>query len=186
VLSTDGTRHVHTHHPPSTDGRPFGRRRHDSPPRAADVAIFDPPVASPAVDQDAEISACPDLSAEDGLSGAGFPLAPRSVRCADDLRRREQQSSAPPCGQLDRAFEMLRDHSQHNGHKLVDIAQAIVDSHLLLLPPLSPGGTNSRSSGVNRLDRAASCWQPDKSIGPFHHRPVTCDTPSVLRFGCGA
>jgi AmiR/NasT family two-component response regulator len=34
----------------------------------------------------------------------------------------------------DRAFEMLRDHSQHNGHKLVDVAQAIVDSHLLLLP----------------------------------------------------
>jgi AmiR/NasT family two-component response regulator len=36
----------------------------------------------------------------------------------------------------DQAFEMLRDHSRHNGHKLVDIAQAIVDSHLLLLPPL--------------------------------------------------
>ena len=36
----------------------------------------------------------------------------------------------------ERAFEMLRDHSQHNGHKLVDIAQAVVDSHLLLLPPL--------------------------------------------------
>src|SRR5213595_1567941 len=36
----------------------------------------------------------------------------------------------------DRAFEMLRDHSRHNGHKLVDVAQAIVDSHLLLLPPL--------------------------------------------------
>jgi response regulator NasT len=36
----------------------------------------------------------------------------------------------------DRAFAMLRDHSQHNGHKLVDVAQAIVDSHLLLLPPL--------------------------------------------------
>jgi len=31
-----------------------------------------------------------------------------------------------------RAFEMLRDHSQHNGHKLVDVAQAVVDSHLLL------------------------------------------------------
>jgi hypothetical protein len=30
---------------------------------------------------------------------------------------------------------MLRDHSQHNGRKLVDVAQAIVDSHLLLLPP---------------------------------------------------
>jgi len=35
----------------------------------------------------------------------------------------------------EKAFEMLRDHSQHNGHKLVDIAQAIVDSHLLLNPP---------------------------------------------------
>jgi AmiR/NasT family two-component response regulator len=31
-----------------------------------------------------------------------------------------------------RAFEMLRDHSQHNGHKLVEVAQAVVDSHLLL------------------------------------------------------
>src|SRR6476469_387031 len=38
----------------------------------------------------------------------------------------------------DRAFELLRDHSQHNGHKLIDVAQAIVDSHLLLLPPLVP------------------------------------------------
>src|SRR6187399_3371153 len=36
----------------------------------------------------------------------------------------------------DRAFELLRNHSQHNGHKVVDIAQSIVDSHLLLLPPL--------------------------------------------------
>jgi two-component system, response regulator / RNA-binding antiterminator len=43
----------------------------------------------------------------------------------------------------DRAFEMLRDHSQHNGHKLVDIAQAIVDSHLLLLPPFPQLATPS-------------------------------------------
>jgi len=35
----------------------------------------------------------------------------------------------------DRAFEMLRDHSQHSGRKLVDVAQAIVDSHLLLVRP---------------------------------------------------
>src|SRR6266849_4112341 len=33
------------------------------------------------------------------------------------------------------AFELLRSHSQHNGHKLVDVAEAIVDSHVLLLPP---------------------------------------------------
>src|SRR6184192_4236558 len=35
----------------------------------------------------------------------------------------------------DTAFEMLRDHSQHNGRKLVDVAEAVVESHLLLLPP---------------------------------------------------
>ena len=34
----------------------------------------------------------------------------------------------------DHAFDMLRSHSQHNGRKVVDVAQAIVDSHLLLLP----------------------------------------------------
>jgi len=34
----------------------------------------------------------------------------------------------------DRAFGMLRDHSQHNGNKLVDVATAVVDSHLLLIP----------------------------------------------------
>src|SRR5213079_3491509 len=37
----------------------------------------------------------------------------------------------------DHAFDMLRDHSQHNGQKVVDVAQAIVDSHLLLLAPLA-------------------------------------------------
>ena len=34
------------------------------------------------------------------------------------------------------AFEMLRAHSQGNGRKVVDVAEAIVDSHLLLLAPL--------------------------------------------------
>jgi hypothetical protein len=34
----------------------------------------------------------------------------------------------------DRAFAMLREHSQHNGRKLSDIAAAVVESHLLLLP----------------------------------------------------
>ena len=35
----------------------------------------------------------------------------------------------------DAAFERLRDHSQHNGRKLSDVAAAVVESHLLLLPP---------------------------------------------------
>ena len=37
----------------------------------------------------------------------------------------------------ERAFEMLRSHSQHNGRKVVDVAEAVVESHLLLLPPMS-------------------------------------------------
>ena len=39
------------------------------------------------------------------------------------------------------AFERLRDHSQHNDRKLSDIASAIVESHLLLLPPTPEGST---------------------------------------------
>ncbi len=35
----------------------------------------------------------------------------------------------------DKAFEQLRDHSQHNGRKLSDVAAAVVESHLLLLAP---------------------------------------------------
>jgi response regulator NasT len=35
----------------------------------------------------------------------------------------------------DKAFELLRDHSRHNGRKLIDVAEAVVESHLLLLPP---------------------------------------------------
>jgi response regulator NasT len=34
----------------------------------------------------------------------------------------------------DSAFTMLRDHSQHNGNRLADVAAAIVDGHQLLLP----------------------------------------------------
>jgi AmiR/NasT family two-component response regulator len=36
----------------------------------------------------------------------------------------------------ERAFELLRTHSQHNGRKLVDVAEATVESHLLLLHTL--------------------------------------------------
>jgi AmiR/NasT family two-component response regulator len=35
----------------------------------------------------------------------------------------------------DAAFELLRTHSQHNGRKLSDVAAAVVESHLLLIPP---------------------------------------------------
>jgi hypothetical protein len=38
----------------------------------------------------------------------------------------------------DSAFDMLRAHSQRTGRKLADVAAAIVDSHVLLLPPAAP------------------------------------------------
>ncbi len=36
-----------------------------------------------------------------------------------------------------KAFQLLRDHSQHNGRKVADVATAIVESHLLLMPGLA-------------------------------------------------
>jgi response regulator NasT len=39
----------------------------------------------------------------------------------------------------DRAFDMLRSHSQTHGRKLVDVAEAIVESHLLLSAPVNEG-----------------------------------------------
>ncbi len=40
----------------------------------------------------------------------------------------------------DKVFELLRDHSRRNGNKLVDVAESIVDSHLLLIPATPPPG----------------------------------------------
>jgi AmiR/NasT family two-component response regulator len=47
----------------------------------------------------------------------------------------------------ERAFQMLRAHSQRNGHKVVDVAQAIVESHLLLLHPLPERQAGGESFG---------------------------------------
>ncbi|HVC88857.1 MAG TPA: ANTAR domain-containing protein [Gaiellaceae bacterium] len=38
----------------------------------------------------------------------------------------------------EKAFQVLRDHSQHTGRRVADVAAAIVDSHLLLVPALTP------------------------------------------------
>ena len=42
----------------------------------------------------------------------------------------------------DRAFQELREHSQQTGRKLVDVAQAVIDSHRLLHPPTQPETSN--------------------------------------------
>jgi hypothetical protein len=34
----------------------------------------------------------------------------------------------------EKAFAMLRDHSQRSGEKLIEVATAVVNSHLLLVP----------------------------------------------------
>ena len=39
----------------------------------------------------------------------------------------------------EKAFALLREHSQRSGEKLVDVAAAVVNSHLLLLPSSSDG-----------------------------------------------
>jgi len=43
----------------------------------------------------------------------------------------------------DRAFEMVRSHSQLTGRRVIDLAEAIVESHLLL-PPLPPAAAGAR------------------------------------------
>ena len=43
----------------------------------------------------------------------------------------------------ERAFTMLKGHSQRNGRKIVDVAEAVVESHLLLLPLVQANDGNS-------------------------------------------
>jgi response regulator NasT len=37
----------------------------------------------------------------------------------------------------DKAFDLMRDSSRRNGHKVSDLAESIIQSHTLLLPPMS-------------------------------------------------
>ena len=44
-----------------------------------------------------------------------------------------------------KAFDMLREHSQRSNRKLIEVAEAIVQSHVLLLPPLTDGEKPQRA-----------------------------------------
>ena len=48
------------------------------------------------------------------------------------------------------AFAMLRDHARQTGRKLVDVAQAVLDGHLLL--PARPRGHQAGRDGVRGAD----------------------------------
>ena len=50
------------------------------------------------------------------------------------------------------AFEMLRLHSRRTGRKLIDVAEAVATSHLLLATPPARASTNSGPSGVRVAD----------------------------------
>jgi AmiR/NasT family two-component response regulator len=53
----------------------------------------------------------------------------------------------------DTAFGMLRDHSQHNGRKVADVAAAIIESHRLLVPRLAePSQPRKRAAGQMAAD----------------------------------
>ncbi len=45
----------------------------------------------------------------------------------------------------DEAFERLREHSQHNGHKLAAVAESVVESHLLLAESSRPADAARRN-----------------------------------------
>jgi hypothetical protein len=47
------------------------------------------------------------------------------------------------------AFELLRSHSRRTNRKLIDLAEAVTTSHLLLARQPAPGSKNSQPSGVH-------------------------------------
>jgi response regulator NasT len=53
------------------------------------------------------------------------------------------------------AFEMLRDHARRSGQKLVHVAQAVLDGHLLLGTGNSPSGGAGTTSARAKLGEAA-------------------------------
>ena len=48
------------------------------------------------------------------------------------------------------AFVMLRDHARHKGQKLVGVAQAVLDGHLLLATPATPSVDSGAGAGKAR------------------------------------
>lgn len=47
------------------------------------------------------------------------------------------------------AFEILRSHSRRTGRKLIDVAEAVTTSHLLLAPVLDPASQDTKSAGAS-------------------------------------
>ena len=51
------------------------------------------------------------------------------------------------------AFELLRSHARRTGRKLIDVAQAVTTSHLLLAAQTEPASKNSRPAEVRVEDQ---------------------------------
>ncbi|MDP9257194.1 MAG: ANTAR domain-containing protein [Actinomycetota bacterium] len=54
------------------------------------------------------------------------------------------------------AFAMLRDHARHKGQKLVGVAQAVLDGHLLLATAATPSVDNGAGAGKARAKSGES------------------------------
>lgn len=53
------------------------------------------------------------------------------------------------------AFELLRSHSRRTGRKMIDIAEAVTTSHLLLMPHPAPRSNDSQPSDAHMEDASA-------------------------------
>ena len=53
------------------------------------------------------------------------------------------------------AFELLRAHSRRTGRKLIDVAEAVTTSHLLLTSPPTANARNSQDSDGHAVEHAA-------------------------------
>ncbi len=70
------------------------------------------------------------------------------------------------------AFQMLRDHSQHNGRKVADVAAAIVESHLLLLPARTAGPERRVTAGLIAVEAIRASAAHDGSPGDGARSPA--------------
>ncbi len=66
----------------------------------------------------------------------------------------------------DKAFDLLRNHSQTHGRKLVDVAEAIVESHLLLSNPVDESGKRDQPGASAHFDRRRQAELPHPTQMP--------------------
>ena len=108
------------------------------------------------------------------------------LRPAGAHRASEGHPDGSTCDRRQPGLRDDADHSQHNGQKVVDVAQAIVDSHLLLLPPLlqpaaNPRRPRSRNEPPQPPELAEHAGPPDPPRASTSTSQLIVPTRSILR-----